>query len=218
MKASKKVRAARAPRGKRQHGSLYRRTRPPVRMGRFFGTALLLYLLHVSVTPYIRVQNVAPNLLLAAGAIYAVGYPSRLRAFWIGSMYGILTETMSQTVDLMNLIMYPVLITFFAFLFGDPSDERLEAMRRRNRPNAGAGVVMRTVGCAAVMSVFYEIVNAGYVYLRGIDLTAGHIQRALISIVYTTAVTLILFLPVRALLGIPLPKRRVREVRGRYVV
>ena len=47
----------------------------------------------------------------------------------------------------------------------------------------------------------YEIVNLVYMYLSGADITSALIQRGLTDVLVTTALTAIIMVPVRKLLG-----------------
>ena len=50
---------------------------------------LLSYLLQVSAMPYLKVNGIAPNLLLVTLSVVAVGF-GRLRSFWTGGFFGLL--------------------------------------------------------------------------------------------------------------------------------
>ena len=65
------------------------------------------YLCEVCVMPYIQVFGVTPNLLLVIIGIVTVAY-GKLRAFWVGMVFGLLMEIMLPTVTYMNLAFYPV--------------------------------------------------------------------------------------------------------------
>ena len=216
MRASPKARAPRSR--KKRHGRLYAATRPFARILRFFGTAFLCYLMQVSVIPLIRIGDVSPNLLLAAGAVYTVAYPSRLRAVWVGVFFGLLTQAVSPSVDMMNMIIYPVLISFSSILFCDKSDARLEAERARNRDARDMNVYLRTFLCVLMISLAYETVNVMYLYLTGITLTETHIRRAAFGVLGTVLLTVPTFVIVRFLLGFEvLPKSTQKEAAGRYI-
>ena len=62
--------------------------------------------------------------------------------------------------------------------------------------------VLRTIGCSAMNIAIYEAVNLIYVYLTGVDWTFNHLSRALISIVYCVAITMVIMIPLRRFLGI----------------
>ena len=59
---------------------------------------------------------------------------------------------------------------------------------------------MRTVLCAMLNTLVYEVVNLTYVYISGISLTAAHIFRGLLAVILTGALTLLLAFPVRRLI------------------
>ena len=91
---------------------------------KFFTVVLLVYLLQACVMPYLKVGGVTPSMLLAVIAIVTVGY-GRLRALWVGAIYGILTETMMPSLTLLNLALYPVSAAFMSMFFADKSEKRL---------------------------------------------------------------------------------------------
>ncbi|HNX63248.1 MAG TPA: hypothetical protein PKN45_11455, partial [Candidatus Limiplasma sp.] len=61
---------------------------------------------------------------------------------------------------------------------------------------------LRTMLCALVSITVFETVNLMYVYLSGIQLDNGHWSRAVISVVYTTALAGALQFPIRWWLGV----------------
>ena len=63
------------------------------RFFRFMLVVVLGYLCQVCIMPYLAVNSVTPSLLFAVTAIVTVCY-GRLRAFWVGGIYGILMEIM----------------------------------------------------------------------------------------------------------------------------
>ena len=64
---------------------------------------------------------------------------------------------------------------------------------------------------AFCMCLSMQIINLGYVYLIGSPITFSHIFRALLQTLYTAALSLILALPVRFMLG--MYKKRTNEVQ-----
>ena len=61
---------------------------------------------------------------------------------------------------------------------------------------------LRTILCGLVSILVFEGVNLFYIYLNGITLDASHLQRALLSVFYTTALTAVLQFPIRWWLGL----------------
>ena len=68
---------------------------------------LLGYLCEVCIMPYIRPFGISPNLLFVVIGVVTVAY-GKLRAFWVGIIYGLLMEIMFPSVTFINLAMYPV--------------------------------------------------------------------------------------------------------------
>ncbi len=161
---------------------------------------LLGYLCQVSIMPYLRVGDVTPSLLLAVTAIVTVGY-GMLRGLWTAMFYGIVLETMLPTVPMLNLLFYPVSSLVCSVIFADKSEARLQYERSSGRRGRNISPLLRTVLCALLNVVIYEIVNLVYMYLSGADLTAALIQRGLTDVLATTALTALIMVPVRKLLG-----------------
>ena len=170
---------------------------------RYFVLALLVplgYLFHVCVMPYTHgLFGVTPNLLYAVIAIVTVAY-GRLQAFWVGAVYGLLMEIMSPSVTYLSLGLYTITSLFSSFAFADRSIQRLEMDRAMNRKSREMPAWMRTVFCAMVNVAAYEVVNIGYIYLGGSELTAGHIFRGLEDVLLTGLLTLLILVPVRRMI------------------
>lgn len=184
-----------------------------LRQVRLMLAILLGYLLQVSVMPYFRVGDMTPSLLIAMMAIVTVGY-GLLRGFWAGMIYGIVMETMLPTVSMLNLLFYPVSALLCGVIFADKSESRLQVERSTGRRGRNVSPLLRTVLCAAFSTAVYEIVNLIFMYLSGASLTSVLIRRSLTNIMATTALTALIMLPVRKLLGfrkvIDVPKAELR--------
>ena len=189
---------------------------------KFFLVVLLGYLFQVCVMPYFSVGGVTPSLLFAVIAILTVGY-GRLRAMWVGGIYGIVLETMLSSLSMLNLLLYPLDALFCSVFFADKSDKKLEderslgraAVRKhdlrarlsslgdavRGAPGQNASPYIRTPLCAGMNVMIYEIVNLIYIYLGGTALARAHYMRSLTNIVLTVLLTMVLMLPVRRFLG-----------------
>ena len=178
-------------------GMLWRTGR---RFFRFMLVVLLGYLCQVCVMPYFAVNNVTPSLLFAVTAIVTVCY-GKLRAFWVGGIYGILMELMLPSITFFNLLMYPVAAIFSALPFADKSDKRLEYERSLNKKAQNINPYLRTVLCAGLNTLIYEGINLVYVNLGGSALTATHVSRALTDLGMTMLTATVLMLPLRRYLG-----------------
>ena len=67
---------------------------------------------------------------------------------------------------------------------------------------------LRTLGCAAMNVLLYEIVNVFYMYISGADLSMTMLYDSLTDVLATAALTAVIMLPVRRFLGF---KRLQRE-------
>lgn len=173
---------------------------------KFFVVVLLGYLLQVCMMPYLQVGGVTPNLLCAIIAIMTIGY-DRLRAVWVGCIYGILMETMCPTIRMLNLLLYPLSAFFLSLFFSDKSEKRLEAERSIGKAGRNINPYVRILGCAAANVLLYEIVNVVYMYLGGAEITAAAIAKAVSNVFWSTALTGAIMVPIRRFLGFKkLPK------------
>ena len=161
---------------------------------------LVGYLAHVAIMPYIDVGGTSPSLLIATTAIVTVGY-GILHGLWTGLFYGIVMETMLPTVPMLNLLFYPISALLCAVFFADRSEAQLQYARSIGKRGRNISPLLRTVLCAMVNVTFYEAVNLVYMYLNGAEFTAALIQRGLTDVLATMALTAIIMVPVRKLLG-----------------
>lgn len=157
------------------------------------------YLLHVCVMPYFRPGGISPNLLFTVIGIVTVAY-GRLQALWCGLIYGLLLEILLPSAPYFNLAVYPISSLFVSFVFADKSLRQLQMDRALKRKSRYAAAWLRTLLCAMVNSLVYEIVNVAYIYLGGTQLTLVHITRALLAVLLTGLLTLAVEFPVRRLI------------------
>ena len=87
----------------------------------------------------------------------------------------------------------------------------LEELRAQGKDTRQLHAHLRTPLCAMVAILVFEFIHVIYIYLSGVQLDAGHIQRALIDVVYTMLLAALLQFPVRAWLGIYRQNRENRE-------
>ena len=90
------------------------------------------YFSEVCVMPYVKIFGVTPNLLYAVIGIVTVAY-GKLRAFWVGLIYGILMQIMLPSVTMLNLALYPLSTLFCSFAFADKPLKTLEYERATNK-------------------------------------------------------------------------------------
>lgn len=167
---------------------------------KFFLVVFLGYLLQVCLMPHLRIGGVTPSLLFAIIAIVTIGY-GRLRALWVGSIYGILMETMCPTITMVNLLLYPLAAGFLSMFFADKSEKRLEYERSIGKAGRNVNSYLRTMGCGASGVLIYEIVNVIYMYLGGAAITWPVISQAFSNIFWSTALTALIMVPLRRFLG-----------------
>lgn len=163
-------------------------------------TVFVGYLAHVTIMPYLRMGDVSPSMIIAMTAIVIVGY-GMLRGVWTGMFYGIVMEIMLPTVPMLNLLFYPVSALFCAVFFADRSAAQLQYARSVGKRGLNTNPLLRTVLCAMVNTIVYEVVNLVYMYLSGADLSGTLILRGITDVIMTTLLTAVIMVPVRKLLG-----------------
>lgn len=173
-----------------------------------FLLTFLGYFIEVCVMPYIVIFSVTPNLLYAVIGIVTVAY-GKLRAFWVGLIYGILMQIMLPSVTMLNLALYPLTTLFCSFAFADKPLKTLEYERVVKRQRRELSPWLRTVLCAILNTFVYETVQITYIYLGGSPLTVPHFMRGFADVILTGALCFLLLFPVRrAIFG----RRRDQQV------
>ena len=157
------------------------------------------YLCEVCIIPYVKIFGVSPNLLYAVIGIVTVAY-GKLRAFWVGMIYGILMQTMLPSITYLQLALYPISTLFCSFAFADKPLKKLEYERIVNRQRKELPAWIRTVLCAMLNTFVYEVVQITYIYLGGSLITLSHFLRGLADVFGTGLLCLILQVPVRLIL------------------
>lgn len=161
---------------------------------------LLAYLLQATVALHISLWDVAPNIALAIIAVVTVCL-GRKYTFLMSLTVGYLTQIMLGTLDYISLILYPVCAMIGALAFSDKSERKLEEERTTGRRTAQLDPHLRTILCALLSTLVFEVVNLVYIYLSGVTPDAGHITRALIDVGYTTLIAGVLQFPIRLWMG-----------------
>ena len=139
-----------------------------------FLMTLFGYLGQVCVMPYIKILGVTPNLLYVVIAVVTVAY-GKLRAFWVGLCFSLLTQIMLPSVSYLNLALYSLTSLFCSFPFADKPLKSLEYDRAINRTRTELPAWLRTVFCSMLNTFVYEVVNLTYVYISGISLRTLYI-------------------------------------------
>ena len=160
---------------------------------------ILGYLCEVCIIPYIHPFGVSPNLLYVIIGIVTVAY-GKLRAFWVGLVYGLLMEIMLPSVTFLNLALYPVTTLFCSFAFADKPLKTLEYERATNKNKKELPAWERTVLCTALNTFVFEIVNLTYIYIGGNAVTGMHLLKAAGSVLFTAILCLLLLFPLRRLI------------------
>jgi hypothetical protein len=88
-----------------------------------------------------------------------------------------------------------------SLIFADKSERKLEQERSQGKPGTNSDPKLRTLLCALFNITWFETINLLFIYLNGVDLNLYNYSRAIGSIAYTAAVTALILLPVRWLLG-----------------
>ena len=162
---------------------------------------LLTYLLQATTALRLSLWDVAPNIALAFIAIVSVGL-GRKYTFFMSLTVGYLLEIMLRVLSYMNLILYPVCAMLGALAFSDKSERRLEEDRSAGKQRKTLNAHLRTPLCAMLSVSVFEGVHLMYIYLNGVTLDSGHFLRALIAILYSTAIAAVFQFPVRWWLGV----------------
>lgn len=193
---------------------------------------LLAYLTQVCVMKYLTIQGIHGSVIFAALSIIIVSCGKKY-AFCASCLIGMMMECMAASVPALYVIAYPVITMFAAQSFADMSDRQLERRRviiegLQVRVSEGKSKehwwqrfmlryrdsdlppAVRIPLCAAMMDFLMNVLLAVYMYLIGEELTMLHAGRILISTVYTLALSLILMVPLRYVLGM-YRKRKPRE-------
>jgi hypothetical protein len=157
---------------------------------------LAAYLLQVTVAGHLAIAGVAPNFAIAIIAVVSIAM-GRKYTFLMSICIGYLLEIMLPALDYIYLILYPVCAMLGALAFADKSERRMEEDRTSGKKTVRLPAPIRTMLCAGLSILVFEIVNLLYIYLSGIRLDMGHYSRALISLTYTTALAGLIQLPIR---------------------
>lgn len=184
---------------------------------KFFAVVLLGYLLHVCLMPYLQIGDVTPSLLCAIIGIMTVGY-DKLRAVWVGCVYGILMETMCPTISMMNLLLYPLSAFFLSLFFSDKSEKRLEAERSIGKAGRNVNPYVRILGCTAANVLLYEVVNVLYMYLGSAEISMTVLTRAFGDVFWSTVLAWLIMVPVRRFLGFKKLAKDNQPKKPRYQI
>ena len=180
-----------------------------------FLLTFLGYFAEVCIMPYVKIFGVTPNLLYVVVGIITVAY-GKLRAFWVGLIYGILMQIMLPSVTMLNLALYPLTTLFCSFAFADKPLKTLEYERAINHRRKELPAWLRTVLCTMLNTFVYETVQITYIYLGGSPLTVNHFLRGLADVFFTGVLCFLLQYPVRRLIigrrGRPQPVMRPAPV------
>lgn len=175
-----------------------------IRQLKLFAFILAGYLVQVCVMPYFKVGDITPSMLVASIAVVTVGY-GKLRALWIGLIYGILMEIFLVSVPMLNLLLYPICALVCSLFCSDKSASRRQYERSIGKSGRNINPLVRTVFCAFINALIIEVINLTYAYLDGAVLTGRAVGRAATCIFATAALTALIMVPARRLLGFRKP-------------
>lgn len=177
---------------------------------------LAAYLIQACVMGHLDIGGVKGSVLFAALAILTVSCGKKY-AFCASCIIGMLMESMLSNVDALYVIAYPVITMVCAQFFADMSDRQRERRRmlngNRHRREGDLPALLRIPLCAGLMDLILNIVLCAYLYLTGVELGFIHIARALLSVLYTGALSILLMFPTRYFLGM-YPHRKKRKKGG----
>ena len=164
-----------------------------------FLLTFLGYFSEVCIMPYVKIFDVTPNLLYVVVGIVTVAY-GKLRAFWVGLIYGILMQVMLPSVTMLNLALYPLTTLFCSFAFADKPLKTIEYERAVRHERKEMPPWLRTVFCTMLNTFVYETVQITYIYLGGNALTVTHFLRGICDVFFTGLLCLLLQFPVRRII------------------
>ncbi len=173
--------------------------------------ALVMYLIQTCVMTYLPVGGVYGSVILAYLGVVIVSC-GRKGAFCASSMMGILCEAMLSNLPGLYIICYPVLTMLLAQGLADQSERQLErrSLTRPDKRHVQMRPIVRIALSVIFLSLSFQVIYLAYGYLNGVELTAGHIGRALGQTLYTLVLALPVGVLVRAVLGMykraPKPK------------
>lgn len=180
---------------------------------------LFAYLFQACAMQYFAVGGVTASLPFATLAVFVVSLGKKY-AFCASCIIGICMECMLSNVPVLYLLAYPVITMLCAQLFADLTDRQRERrlnnhkgknifsrMRQRELPS-----LMRIPLCALLMDLIWHIVMCVYLYLIGVEIDFGHVYRLFRAVLYTGFLTVVVMLPMRAILGMyRRPKRKKKK-------
>ena len=160
----------------------------------------MAYLLQVCVLPYLKINEITPNLIMATIAVFTVSYGKKY-AFGTAAMSGIIIETMSVDVNVLAVVLYPVFGLTCAQFFSDMSDRKREQRRTMNKSQDDKNVYLRIFLNTIVLTALYEGSLLIYISLSGITVTFIHFVRTFQCLIYTGFISLVVMFPIRWILG-----------------
>ncbi len=177
--------------------------------------SVLVYLLQACVMQYLPIYGVYGDLMYAYLAVILVSCGKK-SVFCASCVMGILTEATLANVHGLYIICFPLITMLWAQAFADRTDRQRERreMQHPNRRQEDLPAFLRIGLSALAMSATMQVVYLGYVYLAGSPLDMVHFLRALGAVAYTTALALIIALPVRMLLGMYRREKKNEEEGG----
>ncbi len=192
-----------------------------------FACTIFFFLVQSCAMTYLEIGHVSANLLIAWIAIILVSLGTSYAAC-VSLLCGILMECTMSSVQALYLLLYPIAALIACALFADYGErkmERKQLAREQLLSGTGTGRLIarrlkrllhinytrerplqlppwiRILLSAAFIEGVFQLILVLYGYLNGYGLDMGHLGRALLAVLYTTAAALVLMIPLRALIG-----------------
>lgn len=179
------------------------------------GVCLLLsgffFLFQVCVMSDLAIGGINGYLLFSFLAVVIVSL-GRKYAYCVSMFFGICLYCTVKSLGWMDLILYPVCTLLASLPFSDRSDKKREQRAIDGKRVEDLPAFLRIILSCAMMCAIYHTICIAYSFLSNDVLTFGHIGRALLSILYSTGLTLIIMVPCRAALGIYAQRRRMKKM------
>lgn len=176
---------------------------------------IFAYFLQATAIPLLSFNDISGNIIISTLSVIIVAI-GRQHGFASSLIFGILMETMVESLTYWHLLIYPILGVLGFLLFADKTDRRLEMERITKKKFAGnINPVIRTFLCTLVLSLIFETFNIFYELLRGVNFDFIQFSRALLATTYNLVITLIIIVPIRKIYGLRsyTPKfRRIEQI------
>lgn len=111
-------------------------------------------------------------------------------------------EIMVPSLEYLHLILYPAIATLAFTLFADKTERKLELERNTKKRGKDINPLVRTPLATFLMCLVFQLVCLFYVLLQGVAFSWILASRLITDLVYTTTLSVVLMVPLRAFLGL----------------